>query len=232
MSPKTVNCEMAIPAPKRRRGRPLGSGIATATRERILRAAIHRFAQSGYAQTSNQDIAREAGITSGSLYHYFDSKAALFRAALHHCTGTLIDAYHGACRDAAAQSVVEQLCLGLERIIELAADWPGIVRFGGNAAEEIRHNRDLDWLDIEHAQAFPDFFRNLVGEAVRRGELGRDVNQEDVAALLLTLTMGLSISWASDNDDQSFAARVRIYERLLRGELFRNGSDTINLLTS
>lgn len=219
MSPGSKD-KSAVATPRRRRGRPHGSGIATATRERILRAAINRFARSGYAQTSNQDIAYEAGITSGSLYHYFDSKAALFRAALHQCTTLLIDAYRGACRDAAAQSVVEQLCLGLERIIELAHDWPGIVRFGGNAAEEIRHNPDLDWLDDEHARAFPDFFHALVQQAVRRGELAADIDQEDVARLLLALTMGLSLSYDGEKEEQAFAARVRAYELLLRGRLF------------
>lgn len=214
-------------APARRRGRPQGSGVAAATRERILRAAIHRFAQSGYAQTGNQDIAREAGITSGSLYHYFDSKAALFHAALRHCTVALLDAYRGACRDAATQSVVDQLCLGLERVIALAREWPGIVRFGGNASAEIRHNRELDWLGSDLARAFPEFFRDLVREAARRGEIAAEVDQDDVAALLLALTMGLSISHDADGDEEPFAARLRAYERLLRGELFcRGGGST------
>lgn len=218
--PRKTACKAGPAESRRRRGRPQGSGVGAATRERILRAAIHRFAESGYAQTSNQDIAREAGITSGSLYHYFDSKAALFHAALRHCTVMLLDAYRGACSDAAAQSVVDQLCLGLERIITLAREWPGIVRFGGNAAAEIRHNRELDWLDSDLAGAFPDFFRDLVREAVRRGEIAANVDEEDAAGLLLALTMGLSISHDSDGDEEPFAARVRTYERLLRGELF------------
>ncbi len=211
----------ASATPVRRRGRPQGSGVAAATRERILRAAVYRFAQSGYAQTSNQDIARAAGITSGSLYHYFDSKAALFHAALRHTTVSLLETYRGACRDAAGQSVVDQLCLGLERVIALARDWPGIVRFGGNAAAEIRHNRELDWLDSELAAAFPDFFRDLVRQAARHGELASATDLEGAAGLLLALTMGLSISHDTDGDEEAFAARVRAYERLLRGELFQ-----------
>lgn len=205
----------------RRRGRPPGSGVARATRERILRAAICHFAQSGYVQTSNQEIARAAGVTSGTLYHYFDSKSALYQAALHHCILALVDAYRSACRDAASQSAVEQLCLGLKRVIALADEWPGIVRFGGNAAAEIRHNRELEWLDSDLGNAFPDFFRELVQGAARRGELAPDISVEDVASLLGALTVGLSISHEIDGDDEQFAARLRAYERLLRGDLFR-----------
>jgi len=205
----------------RRRGRPEGSGVAAVTRENILRAAVYCFASSGYAQTSNRDIAQAAGITSGSLYHYFDSKAAIFQEALRQSTLMLVDAYRAACAEAAALSCVDQLCLGLERVIGLSHDWPGIIRFGGNAAAEIRHNRELEWLRADIAQAFPNFFRELMQRAEEHGELAEGTRVDDAAGLLLTLTIGLSISHETDGDEQQFAARVRAFERLLRGKLLR-----------
>jgi AcrR family transcriptional regulator len=51
-------------------------------REQILDAALRAFARKGFAWTTNKDIAREAGITPGLIYHYFDSKEALFRAII------------------------------------------------------------------------------------------------------------------------------------------------------
>jgi AcrR family transcriptional regulator len=51
-------------------------------REQILDAALRAFAQKGFARTTNKDIAREAGITPGLIYHYFESKDALFRAII------------------------------------------------------------------------------------------------------------------------------------------------------
>ena len=101
------------------------------------------------------------------------------------------------------------------------------MRFGVNAAAEIRHTRELDWLDSDLAGAFPDFFRDLVREALRRGEIAANVDEEDAAGLLLALTMGLSISHDSDGDEELFASRVRTYERLLRGELFRRTSEQL-----
>lgn len=207
--------------PPRRRGRPEGSGVATVTREKILRAAVYCFARSGYAQTSNRDIAQAAGITSGSLYHYFDSKSAIFQEALRQCTLALVETYRAASTESAALSCVDQLCLGLERVIGLSRDWPGIIRFGGNAAAEIRHNRELEWLRADVADAFPAFFRELMQRAQARGELAEGVGVDDAAGLLLTLTMGLSISHETDGDEDQFAARVRAFERLLRGQLLR-----------
>ena len=43
----------------------------------------------------------------------------------------------------------------------------------------------------------------------------------DAAGLLLTLTMGLSISHEADGDEDQFAARVRAFELLLRARLLR-----------
>lgn len=51
-------------------------------REQILDAALRVFAEKGFARATNKDIAREAGITPGLIYHYFASKEALFRAII------------------------------------------------------------------------------------------------------------------------------------------------------
>lgn len=51
-------------------------------REQILDAALRVFAQKGVTRATNQDIAREAGITSGLIYHYFQNKGALLTAIL------------------------------------------------------------------------------------------------------------------------------------------------------
>ncbi|HKV58000.1 MAG TPA: helix-turn-helix domain-containing protein [Ktedonobacteraceae bacterium] len=51
-------------------------------REQIIDAAMRVFAQKGYSKATNKDIAREAGITSGLIYYYFESKEALLYAIL------------------------------------------------------------------------------------------------------------------------------------------------------
>lgn len=51
-------------------------------REQIIDAAISVFARKGFSRTINQDIAREAGITPGLIYHYFENKQALLQAII------------------------------------------------------------------------------------------------------------------------------------------------------
>lgn len=46
-------------------------------REAILDAAQACFVRTGFHRTTMQDVAREAGMSAGNLYRYFDSKDAL-----------------------------------------------------------------------------------------------------------------------------------------------------------
>lgn len=51
-------------------------------REQILAAATEAFAGGGFAATSLEDIAAQAGITRVILYRHFDSKSELYQAVL------------------------------------------------------------------------------------------------------------------------------------------------------
>src|SRR5438309_2094109 len=50
---------------------------APGKRERILRAAIDVFAESGYFNAKVTDIAKAAGVADGTIYLYFDGKDEL-----------------------------------------------------------------------------------------------------------------------------------------------------------
>jgi AcrR family transcriptional regulator len=51
-------------------------------REQILAAATTAFARAGFAATSLDDVAREAGISRMIVYRHFDSKRDLYEQAL------------------------------------------------------------------------------------------------------------------------------------------------------
>lgn len=65
----------------RRPGRPR-KAEAGDTKEALLRAAVGLFARHGFAGTSIRAIAREVGLSESVLYAHFDSKQAVFDAAL------------------------------------------------------------------------------------------------------------------------------------------------------
>ena len=46
--------------------------------EKILEAAIREFADKGFEKASTNEIIKEAGISKGILFHYFQNKKNLF----------------------------------------------------------------------------------------------------------------------------------------------------------
>ena len=52
------------------------------TRERIIKTALRVFLAEGYAGASLKEVASEAGVTKGGIYHYFESKEELFAEAV------------------------------------------------------------------------------------------------------------------------------------------------------
>ena len=65
----------ASPRPKRRRRKEERPG-------EIVAAALALFTEKGFAAARLDEVARRAGVSKGTLYLYFDSKEALFRAVV------------------------------------------------------------------------------------------------------------------------------------------------------
>ena len=51
-------------------------------REQIIDAAMRVFSQKGFTGATNKDIAREADITPGLIYYYFENKEKLMEAVI------------------------------------------------------------------------------------------------------------------------------------------------------
>ena len=52
------------------------------SRQQILDAALKLFSHNGYGATSVRDIAEEAGLSKGNVYHHFPDKETIFRGLL------------------------------------------------------------------------------------------------------------------------------------------------------
>ena len=71
--------------PKRsapRRGRPRQAGLLERRREEILDAATAVFAREGYPGADLQHVADRLGVGKGTIYRYFETKRAIFQAAV------------------------------------------------------------------------------------------------------------------------------------------------------
>ncbi|MCO4315706.1 TetR/AcrR family transcriptional regulator [Phyllobacterium sp. 21LDTY02-6] len=75
--PHLLACALEEAMANEKQGRP-GAGQDPAKRQQILEGADRVFSQMGFDAASMNDITREAGVSKGTIYVYFDSKEELF----------------------------------------------------------------------------------------------------------------------------------------------------------
>ncbi|MFJ5717105.1 TetR/AcrR family transcriptional regulator [Neobacillus sp. NPDC093127] len=62
--------------------------------DRIINAAIKEFAQKGYSSASTNEMVKEAGISKGLLFHYFQNKKQLYLFLFDYCYQLLADEFY------------------------------------------------------------------------------------------------------------------------------------------
>jgi AcrR family transcriptional regulator len=83
----------------------------------ICAAALHVFAEKGFAAARLEEIARRAGVSKGTLYLYFEDKADLFRAVVQETVAPNIEKIRATVGD--DRSFAEAVRLLLPRFAEI-----------------------------------------------------------------------------------------------------------------
>jgi AcrR family transcriptional regulator len=65
--------------------------LIAARKHQILEAAAQVFAEKGFHQTTTRDIARQAGVSEGTIYNYFDNKTALLLGIFERMRASVIE---------------------------------------------------------------------------------------------------------------------------------------------
>jgi AcrR family transcriptional regulator len=135
------------------------------TRQRILATALRLFAQRGYSAVSIEEIAEEAGVTKGAVYHWFADKDDLGRELQHE----LYEGLSAASRRAfmPGDDVVENMASAFDAYLALLGDL-GEARFFLRDAWVIPALDEAGRADHEDAVAM---VRRIIADAMERGEL-------------------------------------------------------------
>ena len=70
--------------------------VPGSVKARLVEAAIHQFETSGYEAANVTDLAAKAGVTTGALYHHFDSKLGLYLVVREEMERRIADRMTGA----------------------------------------------------------------------------------------------------------------------------------------
>jgi TetR/AcrR family transcriptional regulator, fatty acid metabolism regulator protein len=152
--------------------------IADGKRSLILAAAVRVFARQGYEASRVGDVAKEAGVAYGLVYHYFGSKEAVLEAVFHEQWGRLLAAV--ALAEETGETAPEQLELVVKIVLRAWRDDPDLVRL---LVREITRSPHIqDELD-EIGQAFASLER-IVARGQAEGTFRSDLDPQLAAWML------------------------------------------------
>jgi TetR/AcrR family transcriptional regulator, fatty acid metabolism regulator protein len=95
-------------------------------RRQILDAAVRAFAKKGYHASRVSDIAEEAGVAYGLVYHYFESKDAVLESIFRDMWGMMVAAINAV--EDEEESPREQLRKSCAIVLRTWRDYPDVVR--------------------------------------------------------------------------------------------------------
>ncbi|HTT79952.1 MAG TPA: TetR/AcrR family transcriptional regulator [Stellaceae bacterium] len=158
----------------------------------IIAAALHSFAERGYAATRLDDVARRAGVTKGTLYLYFPNKAELFKAVVNQAVVPSLERGEAllASADLPAAHLLAELMRGwADTALSPAGAIPKImVAEAGNFPDLARFYREEI---VDRGMAL---FRHVLQIGIARGEF-RAVADLDNAVRCIVAPLLLSMLW-------------------------------------
>ena len=169
---------------------PRDTGAEPEKRRAILHAAVRVFAEKGYQGCRIADVARQAGVAYGLVYHYFQSKEALLESVFAEQWGLFIQSIRAIAEGPG--TAPEQLASVCRFAIDVYKTAPAAVRV--LLLEVARTPNAL------RAGSTRDTFETalgLVADVVRRGQVAGDLRRDvdpmlAAAALLGALELSLT----------------------------------------
>lgn len=139
-------------------------------REQIIEAALRVFARKGFNGATNKDVAKEAGITPGLIYHYFESKEELLKAALdQHSPVGLI---HALPEEILKQPPETFLRFMAQKLLEIAESEP-FVNLLRVFLPEVIYNPSITTFNLAVIQEVSEFLVRYLEAKMESGELRR-----------------------------------------------------------
>jgi AcrR family transcriptional regulator len=158
-------------------------------REEILAAAIRVFGRQGFAFAKISDIAAEARLSHGLVYHYFESKDAIFGAivdAMFERIKHELETVRGATPGEKVENAVATALVRCTSQPEIGAVISQSLLLG--TVPEAIHQRVID-----HVKALQAIWVKMFRAAQKSGEITDGLAPEDLAALVSAMIRGLSI---------------------------------------
>lgn len=160
-------------------------------RQELLDLSARLFADRGYGATTVRDIADEAGILSGSLYHHFDSKETMVDEILSSFLDELFSEYRRiVAQDIGARQKLEAVVVESFAGIDKHHDAVAIFQ---NEAKHLAQSERFSYLN-DRGREFRELWVRILEDGVRTGAFraGLDV---DLVFRFIRDTVWVAVRW-------------------------------------
>ncbi len=194
---------------------PTNRKPAEPVRERLLRAATKRFAESGYRGTTVDEIVAAAKVNKRMVYHYFQSKERLYHAVL-------IEAYRGLevievdtfTHTEGIEALTEKLVRAYFGFLEAHPEFVRLILW-----ENLNDGRGLALADSKLSKdPMLQALTHLLDEGIAAGRMRKDM---DARHLLISL-IGLCLVYSSNRYTLSQALRMDLGSKTVREKGIRH----------
>ncbi|MEJ6022858.1 TetR/AcrR family transcriptional regulator [Ramlibacter sp. PS4R-6] len=168
--------------------------VAAPTRDKLLDAAAQLFYEQGYSATSMDQVRQAAGVSNGSLYHHFPTKAQLADALY---VQTLHD-FHGALLAPIARDVTAEA--GVKALVRAHVNW--VLKNPARAAllHKLKREGEVTDKSADISAANTEAYATLRAWVDRKTEAGemRAVPFYLWMSLVFAPAMGLNARWTKE----------------------------------
>jgi TetR/AcrR family transcriptional regulator, fatty acid metabolism regulator protein len=191
---------------------------ADARRDKIRDAAVRVFARKGFHDTRVGDIAAEAGVAHGLLYHYFESKDALLESVFRETWGAMLELIREV--EESGEPAAEQLRRVAAVVLRTWRRDPDLVRV---LVREVTRSPQIQAQAEEVGHAF-EAIERIVRDGQERGELRGDIDPRLAALVLYGALEEILTGWVIGqlpDEDEDIARAEHAVVKVLTGGLVR-----------
>lgn len=188
--------------------------------EDILSAALRVFGRKGAQAATMQEIATEAGLSAGAIYRYFENKDDLVRAVYEHAVTASRNLFAEAA--ASAESPLDALKMA------------GYLALDQESGADSCLDLDLTIAALREETELAEVYRatnkevhaaiaGFVRTAQAAGEIGKELDAELLARVLLALVNGLRLELMDTQTATDGRAAIDLVGTMLRATAARGG---------
>lgn len=181
----------------------------------IVAAALRLACETSPALITTSDIAAAVGVTQGALFKHFPTKDAIWVAGMTWVREELLRALDAAA--ATAPTALDAVASMFRAHVAFVVAHPGVPRF---IFQELQQPADSPAKQEVRAllQAYRKLLLEVLGRAVRQGQLNADLDQEAAATLFVGIVQGLVMQSMLSGKPAAMRGQAdRVFALYLRG---------------